>query len=83
MKEESEKLKHGKQHEAAAFGAARKSLLDDLLGVEEKVAERAHALGQVVETQVIPKIEATVRGWVGCRTQPAAAAAAAGGPRAG
>lgn len=66
MKEESEKVKdtYGKQQHGAAtaFGTApRKDLLDDLLGVEEAVAGKVHALARAVETQVIPKIEGTVR----------------------
>lgn len=66
IKEESEKLKdtHGEQQHKAttAFGAApRKDLLDDLLGVEEAVAGKVHALARAVETQVIPTIEGTVR----------------------
>ncbi len=64
MKEESEKLKHAdtthKSHETA-FGAARKNLLDDLLGVQEMVAEKVHAFGKVIEADIIPSIEGMVR----------------------
>jgi hypothetical protein len=62
MKEESEKLKHGgnKSHETA-FGAARKNLLDDLLGLQEMVAEKVHAFGKVIEAEIIPNIEGMVR----------------------
>lgn len=73
MKEESDKLKHAghKSHESA-FGsgaAARKNLLDDLLGVQELVAEKVHAFGKVIETEIVPSIEGMVRwrlvvGWV-------------------
>ena len=67
MKEESEKLKHAghKSHESA-FGsgaAARKNLLDDLLGVQELVAEKVHAFGKVIEAEIVPSIEGMVRAW--------------------
>lgn len=66
MKEESEKLKHAghKSHESA-FGAARKNLLDDLLGVQELVAEKVHAFGKVIEAEIIPNIEGMVRCVIG------------------
>lgn len=60
MKEESDKLKHGKSSMEAAFGAAKKNLLDDLLSNQELVAEKTHAFGKVIETEIIPNLEAMV-----------------------
>ena len=61
MKEESEKLKHGagghKSHLETAFGEAKKNLLDDLLGVQEQMAEQVHAFGKVIEAQIVPSLE--------------------------
>jgi len=63
MKEESEKLKHGGGHKSTletAFGAAKKNLLDDLLGVQEQMVEQVHAFGKVIEGEIVPNLEGMV-----------------------
>ena len=60
MKEESEKLKHGAGKMEAAFGAAKKNLLDDLLSVQELVAEKTHSFGKVIESEILPNLEGMV-----------------------
>jgi hypothetical protein len=60
MKEESEKLKHGGRHKSTletAFGAAKKNLLDDLLGVQGQMVEQVHAFGKVIEGEIVPNLE--------------------------
>jgi hypothetical protein len=64
MKEESDKLKHGGEKKSAlevAFGAPRKNLLDDLLSVQEQMAEKCHAFQRVIEQEIVPAIEGMVR----------------------
>jgi hypothetical protein len=64
MKEESDKLKHGGSSSKGletAFGAARKNVLDDLLSVEDLVAERIHGFARTLETDIIPPLEDMVR----------------------
>lgn len=63
MKEESDKLKHGGEKKSAlevAFGAPRKNLLDDLLSVQEQMAEKCHAFQRVIEQEIVPAIEGMV-----------------------
>lgn len=63
MKEESEKLKHGGGHKSTletAFGAAKKNMLDDLLGVQEQMVEQVHAFGKVIEGEIVPQMEGMI-----------------------
>lgn len=63
MKEESEKLKHGGGHNSTletAFGAVKKDLLDDVIGVQEHMMYHVHTFGNAIEIDIMPSFEKMV-----------------------